>query len=102
MYRPVLVEASTTLPITVEEVKQALRIETADDDALLEHEIRAAAAHYEGWTGILGICLAEQIWRQEFDGFGCLQLPLGPVLSIASVKYRNRQGQIATVDSDEY
>lgn len=102
MYRPVLVEAPAILPISVEEVKQALRIDADEDDAQIEREIRSAVAHYEGWTGILGICLVEQTWRQDFDGFGCLFLPLGPVIAIASLSWRNRQGQIVTVDQDEY
>lgn len=103
MHRPVLVQAPDVLPISVDEVKQALRIDTDDDDALIERGIRSAVAHYEGWTGVLGICLAEQTWRQDFDSFApCMPLPLGPVLSIASVKRRNRQGQISTIDPDEY
>jgi phage conserved hypothetical protein, phiE125 gp8 family len=102
MYRPVLVEAPSILPVTVEEVKQSLRIDTADDDAVIERDIRAAVAHYEGWTGILGIVLVEQTWRQEFDSFDCLHLPLGPVIAVSSVKWRNKEGQIATIDQADY
>lgn len=112
MHRPVLVTPPTVLPVSLEEMKQALRILERDDDGnALEHEdddlitdeIKSAAAHYEGWTGILGICLVDQTWRQDFDGF-CrgLQLPLGPVVAPVSVTWRNRAGQIATINQAEY
>jgi uncharacterized phiE125 gp8 family phage protein len=103
MHRPVLVEEPSILPITVEEVKQALRIDHNDDDLVIDRLIRSAVDHYEGWTGILGICLVEQTWRQDFDGFhGCLYLPLGPVQGIVTVRWRNRDGEMATVSSSHY
>lgn len=112
MHRPVLVTPSTLLPVALEEMKQALRILERDgagevvpheDDDLITSEIRSAAAHYEGWTGVLGICLVEQTWRQDFDGFcRALHLPLGPVIAPVSVTWRNRAGQIATVSQVEY
>lgn len=112
MHRPVLVTAPTVLPVSLEEMKQALRILERDgdgnalpheDDDLITSEIAAAAAHYEGWAGILGICLVDQNWRQDYDGF-CrrLHLPLGPVIALVSVTWRNRAGQIATVNQAEY
>lgn len=103
MHRPVLVTPSELLPIAVEEVKQALRIDHSDDDIVIDRLIRSAVDHYEGWNGILGIVLVEQTWRQDFDSFnGCMHLPLGPVRDIVSVKWRNRQGQMATVSPDDY
>ncbi|WP_309086460.1 hypothetical protein [Chelativorans sp.] len=103
MHRPVLVTPPAILPISVAEVKQALHIDAADDDVVIEREIRAAVAHYEGWTGILGICLVEQTWRQDFDNFDCLRLPLGPVIPpVVAVRWRNTAGQIATINASEY
>ncbi len=112
MHRPVLVTAPFFLPVSLEEMKQALRILEREgdgnalpheDDDLITSEIEAATAHYEGWTGILGICLVDQTWRQDFDGF-CrgLHLPIGPVIAPVSVIWRNRAGQIATVNQAEY
>lgn len=112
MHRPVLVTAATVLPVSLEEMKQALRILERDgddnalpheDDDLIISEIKAAAEHYEGWTGVLGICLVDQTWRQDYDGF-CrrLHLPLGPVITPVSVTWRNLAGQIATINQAEY
>lgn len=112
MHRPVLVTAPAALPVSLEEMKQALRIIERDgddamlphdDDDLIEDEIRSAVSHYEGWTGILGIALSEQVWRQDFDRFGrCLPLALGPAIATVAVRWRNRAGQIATVNQAEY
>lgn len=103
MRRPVVVTPASVLPVTVAEVKGALRIDGADLDTEIESQIKAAVEHYEGWNGILGVCLVEQTWRQSFDRFDrCLMLPLRPVQSIASVKWRNSAGEIATVASSNY
>jgi uncharacterized phiE125 gp8 family phage protein len=112
MHRPVLVTAPAVLPVTLNEMKIALRIAERDgdnnileheDDGLITDEIQSAVEHYEGWTGILGIVLSEQTWRQSFDGFsGCLDLPLGPVSSISAARYRNAAGQISTIAANEY
>lgn len=86
MHRPVLVTAPDMLPVSLDEAKLRLRVDHADDDALIEGLIRAATEHLDGWNGILGRCLVEQEWRQDFDLFAaCLPLPFGPVISIASV-----------------
>lgn len=109
-HRPVLVTGSPLLPVTVAEVKEWLRIATADDDAQLERDIRAAAAHYEGWTGVLGIVLCEQTWRQDYDDWGsCYQgpnrvlyLPLKPVIGVDSVKVHASDGTLSTVAAASY
>ncbi len=112
MHRPVLVTAASDLPVTLDEMKVALRIAERDgdgnilpheDDGEIEDQIRAAVAHYEGWTGLLGIALSAQTWRQEFDGFdGCLALPIGRVSEITAARYRNAAGQMATIAEDDY
>ena len=112
MYRPVLVAPAAELPVTLEEMKQALRIIERDgngdvlpheDDALIGDEIKSAVAHYEGWTGILGIVLSEQVWRQDYDRFSrSLSLPLGPVLEIIAVRWRDKEGAVSTVDPSDY
>jgi len=103
MHRPILVEAPAVLPVSLPDVKQALRIEHSDDDMVLEGLIRSAVDHYEGWNGILGIVLVEQTWRQDFDSLSeCLRLPLGPVQEVVSVKWRNRLGQLFTVAASDY
>lgn len=86
MNRPVIVTPPAIMPVSLVEAKAHLRVDFADDDALIGSLIEAATDHLDGWTGVLGRCLVEQEWRQDFDAFGsCLHLPLGPVISISSV-----------------
>ncbi|RVM91470.1 hypothetical protein [Sinorhizobium meliloti] len=103
MHRPVLVTGPSALPVSLAEVKSALRVDVGDSDGDLERLIRSAVAHYEGWSGILGIALVAQTWRQDFNRFEQkIMLGLRPVQSISSIKWRNEAGQISTVAEADY
>lgn len=103
MYRPVLVTPPTIKPVTLTEVKAALDIGYTDKDTLITGLIAAATSYLDGWTGVLGRCLCEQTWRQDFDDFrSCLRLPLFPVISITSVKYTDTSGVEQTIDAANY
>lgn len=103
MYRPVLVTPPAIKPVTLTEAKAWLDIGYTDKDTVITGLIGAATAHLDGWTGILGRCLCEQTWRQDFDDFrSCLRLPLFPVISITSVKYTDTNGAEQTIASENY
>lgn len=103
MYRPVLVTAPTIKPITLTEAKAWLDISFTAKDTVITALIAAATSHLDGWTGILGRCLCEQTWRQDFEVFArCLQLPLFPAISIVSIKYDDENGIEQTVASSNY
>jgi uncharacterized phiE125 gp8 family phage protein len=103
MNRPVLVTPPAILPVSLAEAKAHLLVEHDDDDAVIEAYIGAAVDHLDGWTGILGRCLVEQEWRQDYEAFApCLPLPLGPVISIMEVAYIDDAGVSATVDPAGY
>lgn len=101
MHRPVRLVAPQALPVSLDEVKKSLRIDFSDDDDILSDLIQGAVDHYEGWTGILGICLVEQPWRQSFDKYSqCLSLPLGPVFEVIAVNTRNLNGVEVAVEPE--
>jgi len=103
MFGPVLVTPATVLPVTVDEIKEDLRIDSADKDTQIDRAIRSAVAHYEGWTGKLGISLVEQTWRVSFGRFErSMFLPLRPVHSITAVNWKDANGISDAVDSDHY
>lgn len=103
MYRPVLVTPPTIKPVSLTEAKAWLDIGYTDKDTVIGALIGAATAHLDGWTGILGRCLCEQTWRQDFNDFrSCLRLPLFPVISITSVKYTDTAGAEQTIPSENY
>jgi uncharacterized phiE125 gp8 family phage protein len=103
MYRPVLVTPPSIKPITSTEAKAWLDVTYTDKDTPITGLIAAATAHLDGWAGILGRCLCEQTWRQDFDRFSrCLRIPLAPVISITSVKYDDAEDVEQTVSSADY
>lgn len=98
MLAPVRTIAPEITPVSLDDVKRHLRVDHSDDDALITALIAAAVDHLDGWTGILGRCLVEQTWRQDFEQFAsCLPLPLGPVIKIVSVTH-----DAGTVDQASY
>lgn len=103
MYRPVRTVAPAAFPVTLAEAKQQVRADFDDDDSYLQALIAAATTHLDGWTGILGRCLEEQTWRQDFDGFWrVFRLPLAPVISITTLGYLDAAGASQTVDAANY
>ncbi|TXH84829.1 MAG: hypothetical protein E6Q77_01730 [Rhizobium sp.] len=104
MYRPVLVTPPASTPVTLAEAKVHCRAnDHTDDDDTLRALISAAVSYLDGWTGILGRCLVEQTWRQDFGCFFTrLPLPLFPVISITDVKYFDSAGAEQTIDPAAY
>ncbi len=103
MHAPIQTTPPANLPVSLTDAKLHLRVDHDDEDLLIDGLIEAATDHLDGWTGILGRCLEEQEWRQDFDWFAqVIRLPLWPVNSISSITWRDIAGQIATVHSDDY
>lgn len=111
MHRPVLVTPATELPVSVDDVARLLNKMVWDGDEPeiedaenIEFAIRSAVDHYQGWNGILGISLAVQEWRQDFDAFGhCLPLPLGPVVANGvTVEWFDDEGGEHIIDPSDY
>jgi uncharacterized phiE125 gp8 family phage protein len=103
MYRPFLVTAPVIKPVTRTEAKAHLDVSYTNKDTQIDMLIAAATSHLDGWTGILGRCLCEQTWRQDFDRFSrCLRIPLAPVISITSVKYDDANDVEQTIAAENY
>ncbi len=85
-------------------MKAQLDISYTEKDTLIDGLIAAATTHLDGWTGILGQALCEQTWRQDYDSVSlhCMRLPLFPVISITSVKYKDENGVEQTIDPANY
>lgn len=87
-----LVTGPTSRPITLDEVKRHLRIETSDDDLYLESLIDAGIAHLES---VSGLKLITQTWRQYLDELpeqNTVRLAVYPVRSLTSVVYFDANG----------
>lgn len=107
MYPPVRVTAPAGPPVTLQEVKQHLRLVAGAEtytveDAILQVYLDAAIAYLDGYSGVLGRCMVTQTWRQDFDDWSqCPRLPL-LAAAISSVKYRKADSTLATVTSTDY
>lgn len=89
-------------PITLGQAKEFVSIDAgeAEFDTLLTAFIAAARSHLEIITGTR---LVEQTVELQADCWGdFLHLPIGPVSSIASVKYEDRDGMEQTLDAAAY
>ena len=100
MYRPVRITPPTELPIVVEDAKAFLRVDGADENALIEALIGAAADHLDGRAGILGRCLVTQTWRYRWDGFSrCLDLDM-PGATAAIVRWTDDSGVLQVIAAE--
>ncbi|HMR51199.1 MAG TPA: head-tail connector protein [Amaricoccus sp.] len=95
-----LITAPADMPVTLDEAKAHLRVDGDHEDALIGSLIRAALAHAEKWCGQP---FQEQTWEQVLDAFPAaeIDLEIGPVASVTSVKYDDGDGE-QTVDGADY
>ncbi len=99
MFRPVLVTAPATTPITLAEAKAHCRIDEDDEDDLVTAFIQAAVDHLDGYTGVLGRCLVTQTWSISVANWSdMVRLPF-PDCSSVSVVYNDTDGQEQTVST---
>jgi uncharacterized phiE125 gp8 family phage protein len=102
------VVAPTVQPVTLDQVKNHLRITHADEDEVLTAFIAAAAAWYERLTQR---ALTLATYRQTFDTWpvdyrrtfgGTILLARAPVVSVTSIKFLDQAGVEQTVDPAVY
>jgi uncharacterized phiE125 gp8 family phage protein len=100
--RPTRTVAPVGLPITLTEVREAVRGLGVDDDVMLERLMSAATAHADGYSGILGRCLLTQTWAMRFEEWAWLyRLPFPDVASV-TVAYLDVDGVSQTVAGSNY
>lgn len=86
--------------LTLEQVKQFLRIEHNADDALISVAITAARASAEEYLRVL---LLQQTYSYEFTSIAhILPLPVGPAQSVALVSAYDADGNDTEVEAGQY
>jgi uncharacterized phiE125 gp8 family phage protein len=103
MHRPVLVTPAAAPVVTWAEANTHLRLDNdTSQQTYVETLISAATAHLAGYSGVLGRCLINETWRQDFDGWSNdLRLPF-PDVSTVTVKYFDADNTEQTVSSSLY
>ena len=95
-----LVTAATEDPITLDEVKEHLRIETNDFDAELTALIAEGTKYVEDFTGRK---LVTQTWTYKIDEFSeLINLPYPPLQSVSSISYQDDDNATQTLSSATY
>jgi uncharacterized phiE125 gp8 family phage protein len=94
------------LPLGLAEMRAHLHlqdIEGSDIDAELMAFLRAAVAHIDGAAGWLGRQLINATWELKLNCFAWpIIVPLPPLQSVISIKYRDDQGVEQTLASNLY
>lgn len=98
MLAPVLITAPAADVVTFDEASIWLRGDgVTDEKALVEALIASATAYLDGWGGVLGRCLINQVWAVPYKEWSReLRLPF-PNVSAATVKYYDANNAEQTV-----
>jgi len=99
-----VIDRIDTLPVSLEEVKQHLVIYADDDsqDARLTRLIRTAVAAFEGYTRRTLLLTTFVTYRNNFPFTHFIELRKSPLISVASVTYRDSAGDWQTMDEADY
>jgi uncharacterized phiE125 gp8 family phage protein len=88
-------------PVTLDELKQQLRIDHDDEDTFLAAKLRAARRHVEGMTGL---ALARATYEIVLDRFPSaeIHIPRGPLVSVTSITYVDADGGQGEITADRF
>lgn len=95
-----IITAATIEPVSLTEAKAHLRITDSNSDTLITSLIAAARQHCEAITNR---ALASVTYELIMDSFPeKIVLPMSPVESVTSIKYKDSDGIETTLASTEY
>ena len=96
--------APATEPVTQAEAKAYLRIESSvtDDDTFIDSLISAARRWVENITGNRLVTQTWYWYLDEFPAEDMLEIPIGPVTALVSIKYTDSAGVQATMSAGDY
>jgi uncharacterized phiE125 gp8 family phage protein len=97
----ILTSGPAAEPVSLAEAKAHLRVDGADEDALIGSLIVAARMHIEH---ALDLALITQGWSLYLDGWpdGPVELPLGPVQAVNEVRLYAANAAVTELPPDSY
>src|SRR3990167_5362450 len=84
------------------QVKTRIRVDSSEEDALIQRHIKTARRRAENY---LGRALITQTWKfflYEFPSGDTIWLPKPPLKTFTHIKYTDTDGTTTTLDSGEY
>jgi len=93
-----LVTPPTSEPVTTAEVKDHLRVDTADDDTDIDRKIVAARLWAEEFTGRSFMATTWRLYLSDWPT--AIQLPRPPLTTLTSVSYIDTAGATQTLTTE--
>jgi uncharacterized phiE125 gp8 family phage protein len=97
---PVVTVAPASEPVTLVQAKTHAKVDGSDSDAELTAMIAAARAFVEDYCGIKLVAQTVVLRCSSFCDF--LDLPIAPIISVASITYLDSSGVEQTLSTDVY
>jgi uncharacterized phiE125 gp8 family phage protein len=97
-----VVTAPTEEPITLSEAKAHLRVDVADDDALISALIKSARFICEDVARRSFITRTYDLFLDGWWTTEAIKLPLPPLVSVTGIEYTDRNGATSTLNSNRY
>jgi uncharacterized phiE125 gp8 family phage protein len=98
MYK--LIEPPDEEPINLQEARAHLRLESGEDD-YVAGLIAAARRYCEAFQNRAYVTQTWDLFLNAFPS-GCIKVPLPPLQSVASIKYKDSAGVLQTLESSGY
>jgi uncharacterized phiE125 gp8 family phage protein len=101
--KPKLITAPASDPVTLQEVKEHLRVTWfTDDDTYIQALIKAAVSHLDGYQGILNRCIVSQEWQVTRASWCRKMETIFTDTTDAVIKYYDADGDEQTLDGATY
>lgn len=94
--------ASTGDPITLDQAKEFLRVDTEDDDGLILAQITGATNYAQDVQGRKYMTQTWTYYLDEWPDKDYINLPFPPLQSITSLKYTDSADAVTTVSTSSY
>lgn len=102
MLKVSLVTDAEVEPVTVQEVKDNLRVTDTDEDSLIAGLITSARMIVEQITRRSLINKTYDLYLDAFPASEVIELPFPPLSSVTSVKYYDQDNQLQTLGASNY
>jgi uncharacterized phiE125 gp8 family phage protein len=89
-------------PVTLDQAKAHLRVDTTDDDALITTLISSARARAEWHTGRAFVTQSWTLWLDAWPCSGVVEIPLPPLQSVSSVTAYALNDSATVLDAATY